>query len=131
MEPQSAPATSSPHKVTVNGLHLFSSEDIDTINKRLQLSFEMSGLFVGEVPVWYFLRLFLPVTPVRRRTRSKKKKALDADFSDVPEGPGVENAMYEPFVGCALDFSFFACRDTIISTRPMLLQPLGAVHHLR
>ena len=93
MQAQTAPNVGSPHKATVRGFQPFSATELDLLVRRLRLCIEMSGRFIGEVPVSAFLEHFLP-----RDETIGNRTVPQANFEQVPQGAGKENAMYKPFV---------------------------------
>lgn len=85
----SVTSSSSPHKSNTTGRQTFAQEPLEKDDRRLGFALEMSGHFIGEKPVESLIETLPPVdnaeTPV-------------VDFSNVHEGRGREEKMYNPFV---------------------------------
>ena len=81
---------SSPHKASQQGHDHFSAAQLDAKERRKKFITEMTGQFVGPMPIEKFIDTFL-----QNRPHGPKP---ELDCKAVPKGPGKERAMYAPLV---------------------------------
>ncbi len=96
--PVNPPLESEPLKVTAQGLHHYACTTLRAPETRKQLCTEMSGSFVGPMPIEDFLENFMPVGPERMPSIPL------VDFSEVAAARS-ETKMYRPLVRRSSNFT--------------------------